>query len=93
VAEGEDKVIEGWLVYGLALNLGRGLFPEGANVRFSRWVSDCTLQGEVSDYDRAAANLSTFHLLRRKHCKVRTVRGLHAKWNEANRPQPKLEKR
>jgi hypothetical protein len=39
----------------------------------------------------AAADLPAFQIIRRAHPKVRTMRGLHAKWNEANRPQPKPE--
>ena len=38
VAEGEDKTIEGWLIYGAALNEGREMFPKGDNKRFSEWI-------------------------------------------------------
>ena len=35
----------------------------------------------------AAADEATFEATRRLHPRVRTVRGLHAKWKEAQRPQ------
>lgn len=78
VAEGEDKVIGGWLLYGAALNEGRKMFPRGDDTRFSRWVADCNLQFEVCPNDRAAAmwaagDRDTFRDLRRLHPKVRTV--------------------
>ncbi|WP_090739548.1 hypothetical protein [Paracoccus tibetensis] len=37
----------------------------------------------------AAADEAAFEETRRLHPRVRTVRGLHAKWKEAQRPEPK----
>jgi hypothetical protein len=96
VAEGEDKVIGGWLLYGAALNEGRKLFPE-YDKGFGQWLVLHQLDG-VNDMDRlaamwAAGNRETFRHYRKTHPRVRTVRGLHAKWKEDQQPQPapKLE--
>jgi hypothetical protein len=88
VASGEDKTIDGWLEYGAALNEGRRMFPEGDNVRFSAWVATCNLQFEVLANDRAAAMWAARHRAdftdtKMFHPNVRTVRGLHEKWKEA----------
>lgn len=86
VALGEDKVIEGWLLYGAALNQGRAMFHEDDGTGFGRWLTSAKLAG-VHDHDRAAAMWADnyppqFLAMRRAHPKVRTVRGLHAKWKE-----------
>lgn len=92
VALGEDRTIDGWLIYGEALNEGRKLFPEG-DKDFGKRVSHHQLDG-VNDMDRlaamwAAADRDTFEATRKANPRVRTVRGLHAKWQEAQRPEPK----
>ena len=43
VASGEESTIEGWLMYGEALNVGRAMFPQGDNKRFSEWVATAKL--------------------------------------------------
>lgn len=89
VAEGEDRTIEGWLVYGAALNEARERFS--SDEKFGQWVR----VSQLYTHDRmdraaamwAAADEATFEVTRRLHPRVRTVRGLHAKWKEAQRPQ------
>lgn len=81
MAEGEDKTIEGWLVYGRALNEGRAMLA--SNNKFHDWMLSHQLGG-THGLDRAAAmwaasDESTFGETRRLHPRVRTVRGLHAK--------------
>lgn len=99
VAEGEGRTMDGWLRYGAALLQGRKLFPKGADALFSQWIADCNLQFEVCANDRAAAvwaatDLERFSCVRVANPKVRTVRGLHAKWKEAQaeaaKPKPRV---
>lgn len=92
VALGEDKTIEGWLIYGRALYEGRQLFP--SDNKFHDWLRSSNLeyQGHPADPAAAiwaAADEATFEVTRRLHPRVRTVRGLHAKWKESQRPEPK----
>ncbi|MFN3711842.1 MAG: hypothetical protein ACK4S8_14950 [Alishewanella aestuarii] len=95
VAAGEDQTMDGWLVYGHTLQAGRKLFQKNGqgNKAFGEWVSQVQL-GSVDHRDQAAALWATdpdhparFGDTRRLHPRVRTVRGLWAKWNEANRSQ------
>jgi hypothetical protein len=86
VASGELTVMEGWLMYGAALNEGRELFPRGANARFSEWLSTNNLM-VANDMERlaamwAAGNPEEYRETRKDHPRVRTVRGLHAKFKE-----------
>lgn len=86
VEAGERLTIEGWLQYGAALNQGREMFPKGDNQRFSAWLSSHQLDG-CNDMDRAAAmwaaaNSKEFEATKEDNPRVRTVRGLHAKWKE-----------
>ena len=79
---GEEKTIEGWLIYGAALNEGRLMFPKGDNKRFSEWLSTAKLAG-VHDHDReaamwAAGNPEQVQETHKAHPRVRTVRGLLA---------------
>lgn len=94
VAQGEDRTIDGWLVYGAALNEGRKLHD--GDLEFGRWVRTANLAEGVHDHDRAAAmwaaaDRDTFEATREANPRVRTVRGLHAKWKEAQRPEPKAK--
>ncbi|TGN58611.1 hypothetical protein E4L95_12240 [Paracoccus liaowanqingii] len=99
VASGEYESMKGWLEYGDALNEGRRLFPGKENDRaFGAWCQSLIPPnlGDIHDDDRAAAMWAAdmtfpdrFAEMQKKHPKVRTVRGLHAKWKEAQRPQPK----
>lgn len=82
VAEGEDKVIEGWLKYGAALNKGRSLCA--GDREFGRWVEE-NVHWQVAiapePHDRLAAMWAAcephnFSNTRRAHPRVRTVRGL-----------------
>ncbi|MDO9639811.1 MAG: hypothetical protein Q7J44_14830 [Pseudotabrizicola sp.] len=95
VAEGEDRVIEGWLIYGAALLVGRKLFP--SDNKFHDWLRSSNLEYHGHPADPAAAmwaagDLDAFRVQRGLHPKVRTVRGLHARWKEAQKPQPKAPK-
>lgn len=97
VAGAEDQTIFGWLLYGQALNAGRKLFPKGDDRRFSRWLSDSNLLFGVEPMDRAAAiwaasDMETFTATQRANPRVRTVRGLHAKWKEERRPKAEPER-
>jgi len=97
VAKGEAEAIAGWLIYGAALNEGRALFPKGDNARFSDWLSSSQLANCSKD-DRAAAmwaagDRATFDEMRTAHPRVRTVRGLHAKWREAENARKAEESR
>lgn len=93
VALGEDQVIAGWLLYGKALNDGRKLYG-GDDKQFGKWVLLHQLGG-VHDLDRAAAMWAAASepdflvVLRRANPKVRTLRGLHAKWKVDTSPAPR----
>ena len=93
VKKGEETTLEGWLEYGAALNEGRELFPKGDNKRFSEWLFSSQLANCSKD-DRlaamwAAANIDEFHQTKEDNPKVRTIRGLHAKWKEAQEKKGK----
>lgn len=100
VAEGEDKVVAGWLQYGAALNEGRKLHtrPNGTedDVGFGKWkraniyenLSEIPLCHDEAAAMWAAANPLDFLLTRKGNPSVRTVRGVHAKFNEAKRLEP-----
>ncbi len=84
IASGEERTIEGWLMYGEALNVGRAMFPKGDNKRFSEWVTTVNLS-VANDHDKLAAMWAAefpedFEATRKAFPKVRTVRGLHAKF-------------
>ena len=83
MALGEDQTITGWLEYGGALNEARTTFK--SDEQFGQWVS--ANLAVTHDHDRtaamwAAANPAEFATIRVLNPKVRTVRGLHAKWKE-----------
>lgn len=95
VAEGEEKTFEGWLIYGAALNEGREMFPRGDNQRFSEWLSSSQLANCSKD-DRAAAMWAAedperLEEVREANPRVRTVRGLHAKWKDSQPTFPPNE--
>ncbi len=50
VADGEDKTMEGWLIYGAALNEGRKMFP--SDEQFGQWLVSSNLDGTVHNGDR-----------------------------------------
>lgn len=84
VASGELTVMEGWLMYGEALNEGRELFS--GDLEFGQWVSECQLD-TADRHERlaamwAAGNPEEYRETRKAHPRVRTVRGLHAKLKE-----------
>ena len=83
VEEGESRTVEGWLIYGKALNEGRGVFPKGDNKRFSEWLATNNLMG-ANDMDRLAAmwaadNTDLMYKIMEENPRIKTVRGAHAK--------------
>jgi len=103
VAKGEADVIEGWLEYGRALNIGREQFPKGDNTRFKKWVEDeitganGNLPFAVEPHDQAAAIWAArfpdqFTKARALAPKVTTLRGWHAAWNTSQKPERKAPK-
>ena len=88
VEQGEGKTIEGWLIYGAALNEGRERFS--SDEQFGQWVVNSGLSqvgtDEVKRDERsaamwAAANPDDFETAKDAG-NARTVRGIHAKWGE-----------
>jgi hypothetical protein len=89
VDAGEKMTMEGWLQYGAALNEGREMFP--GDKEFGEWVSLSQLD-TADRMDRtaamwAAANLKEFEAIKEANPRVRTVRGLHAKWKEEQKAE------
>lgn len=83
VAEGENRTMKGWLLYGQALLEGRKLFA--SNERFGQWLVSSNLDQTIHPGDRQAAMWAAAHpdqygQMRKAHPRVRTVRGLHAKF-------------
>ena len=81
VEEGEARVIEGWLIYGAALNVGREKFS--GDLEFGQWVADQQLDGP-NDMERLAAmwaaeNTDLMYEIMEEHPRIKTVRGAHAK--------------
>lgn len=101
VAKGEGDAIEGWLAYGAALNEGRSLFHPEDDKGFGQWLSSSKLEeyngaaihpAEQSAAMWAAANPDHFAEARAAG-NARTVRGIHAKWNEINAERAAAEAR
>lgn len=98
VAKGEGDALDGWLAYGAALNEGRALFP--SDELFGKWVEDSVtdkLSFTPNLHERAAAmwaaaNPEQFEEARAAG-NARTVRGIHAKWNEINAERAAAEAR
>ena len=83
VTEGENKTMEGWLLYGAALNEGREMFP--GDREFGEWLRNSNLEEGLHPADQAAAlwaaaNPQDFLATKKANPRVRTVRGLHAKY-------------
>ncbi len=90
VAAGEDQTMDGWLIYGQALNEGRKKFPSDNKLHEWKVVWELTTPDR---HDEAAALWSAKHpeafiATRLQHPKVRTLQGLWRKWNAEKRPQP-----
>jgi len=88
VAAGQDQTMEGWLIFGAALNEGRELFPSDDRA-FGKWLTSSNLDkvhpGDQQAAMWAAANSEEFEATRQANPRVRTVRGLHATWKN---PKP-----
>ena len=84
VQSGETTAIEGWLAYGAALNDARELFP--ADREFGEWIRSAMLADRIHDHERAAAMWAAKWPEQFAEAKAagnaRTVRGIHAKWQE-----------
>ena len=78
VAKGEADTVDGWLIYGAALNVGRALFP--SDEQFGQWVT--ANLADTHDHDRAAAMWAAgdrvFFEWLQKNTGARTVRGWHS---------------
>lgn len=86
VALGEENVEEGWLEYGAALNEGRGQFP--SDEQFGQWVRESQLDRHQKEREAAmwaAEDLNRYFAVREEFPKVKTVRGLHAKFKAKER--------
>lgn len=89
VSRGEADAIDGWLAYGAALNEGRALHP--GDREFGQWIKEnvlsqvaiAPLPDDQAAAIWAAANPDQFAEARAAG-NARTVRGIHAKWNEIN---------
>lgn len=101
VAKGEGDAIEGWLAYGSALNEGRALFHPEDDKGFGKWKAENVLSqvgivkpkaDEEIAAMWAAANPGEFAEARAAG-NARTVRGIHAKWNEINAERAAAEAR
>lgn len=84
VSKGEGDAIEGWLAFGAALNEGRALFA--GDLEFGQWLRSSNLEEGIHPAEQsaamwAAANPEQFEEARAAS-NARTVRGIHAKWNE-----------
>ena len=82
VEKGEAKVIEGWLIYGAALNVGREKFD--GHLEFGKWVALCQLD-TTDRHDRSAAmwaeeNTDLMYEIMEENPRIKTVRGAHAKY-------------
>ena len=91
IAEGEARSVEGWLIYGAALNEGRKQFP--SNEEFGQWVCNNLLQTEHRP-DRAAAmwaaeNEDLMKQIMADNPRIKTVRGAHAKAKAKEKDVPK----
>ena len=92
VSKGEEYTFEGWLRYGSALNAGREMFAEDDDYNFGKWkqknvYSNLEESFTLHPADEAAAmwaakDLDHFNEVRESYPRVRTVRGLHAKWKQ-----------
>lgn len=82
-------------MYGAALNEGREMFT--GDREFGEWLAHNQLGFADQSNERAAAmwasgNLSEYRETRQAHPRVRTVRGLHAKFKDNDKaPKPVLE--
>lgn len=97
VARGETDAIAGWLAYGAALNEGRGLFHPEDDKGFGQWLYSSNLEENTHPADRsaamwAAANPEQFDAARAAGG-ARTVRGIHAKWQEMDAERRAAEER
>lgn len=99
IAKGEEDAIAGWIAYGAALNEGRTMFPGDAE--FGQWLRISNLDkragndihpGEQQAAMWAAANPGQFEQAKAAG-KARTVRGIHAKWQEIDAERKAAEER
>jgi hypothetical protein len=81
-----------WLAYGAALNEGRALFHPEDDKGFGQWLLSQLATVEVNRDERAAAMWAAANpdqfAEAREAGNARTVRGIHAKWNDSGTPLP-----
>ena len=98
VSKGEGQTIEGWIIYGAALNEGRSMFP--SDEQFGQWVISSGVYqlgtDEIRREDRAAAMWAAANQTEFEDAKklsgARTVRGIHAKHLEHQRFQDEIKR-
>ncbi len=76
VAEGENRTMKGWLLYGAALNEGREMFP--SDEQFGQWVKGNLPDTEQKEREAAmwaAGNPDQFNETKKANPRVRTVFG------------------
>ena len=81
VEEGEARVIEGCLIYGEALNVGREKFP--SDEKFGMWVKGNLPDTEQKEREAAmwaAKNTDLMYEIMEENPRIKTVRGAHAKY-------------
>lgn len=88
VSRGDAFVEEGWLEYGAALNEGREQFP--SDEQFGQWLVSSNLEHTVDRKDRSAAmwaagDLHRYYGTKEEFPRVKTIRGLHAKFKLKNK--------
>jgi phage N-6-adenine-methyltransferase len=95
VESGESTALDGWLAYGAALNEGRALFP--SNEQFGQWIVSSNLEGTSHPAERVAAMWAAAYPEQfdtaRAAGNARTVRGIHAKWQEIDAERKAAEER
>lgn len=91
VAQGEGDTIEGWIAYGAALNEGRSLFSDDDDYNFGKWLAEnvsSKLEESFAPHpaEQSAAMWAAANPMQFSHARsagnARTIRGIHAKWNE-----------
>jgi phage N-6-adenine-methyltransferase len=84
VADGEGRAVEGWLIYGAALNEGRKLFR--SDELFGKWVKGNLPDTEQKEREAAmwaADDPLDFKATQEANTNTKTVRGWHSKWKDA----------
>jgi hypothetical protein len=105
IEKAEGDIMSHWVTIGRLLLQGKTLTADpgcefkgpNADARFAAWKSDTGVSSKLEythGADEAAAIWAAiepdqYAAMRTLHPKVRTVRGLHQKWKDSQRPEPK----